>query len=271
MKKLSVIVLAMLSIVSCGNATRSQGMDEAAVSVEDAEVEECSPVTQQSESPLPPSPAEQRKLIATGNVDFKVSNEIVDSVYNNINILIDKFKGYKSSESKNDYSVNISASIPSASFNEFVEGLNNVGGKMTDKSLSVEDVTNSYKDIVSAIKSKEAALEQYRVLLKRAAKISDIIEIQTKIDQIQRDLDRINTARIGMDQKIAYSTVKIHLNITNTNIDKDDEPSFFSKLGEAIGDGWDAVKWCILLLFRLWPFVLIGAAVYYFIRKRRNK
>lgn len=273
MKKISVIVLAMLSFVSCGNATRSQGMDEAAVSVEEAEVEECSPVTQQSESPLPPppSPAEQRKLIATGNVEFKVDKEIVDSVYNNINILIEKFNGYKSKDSKNDYSLNISAAIPSASFNEFVDGLNNVGGKLIEKNVTIEDVTNSYKDMVSSIKSKEAALDQYRVLLKRAGKISEIIEIQSKIDAIQEELDRINGKKISVDRQIAYSEVNINLRISNKVVDNEDDSSFFSKLGDSIIDGWEIIKWCILLIFRLWPLVLIGTAVYYFLRRRKKQ
>lgn len=273
MKKILIAVVAALSISSCSRANQNA---EPAASAEPAQEylsEEMVEVSSANSVPAPP--ADTRKLIAKGNVEIKVKPENVDSIYDNINALIKKHNGYKSSEKQNEFRYSVSASIPSASFEEFTDALNKVGGKMSDKSINVQDVTDSYTDLVSEIKSKEAALEQYRVLLKRANKISEIIEIQSKIDYIQNDIDIMNGRRINIDRKVAYSVVDIDLIIVKKEIAKDDDdedntPSFGSELVDSLSDGWAIIKFLIVFLLRLWPFFIIGGAGYFLYKKRKG-
>lgn len=273
MKKILIAVVAALSISSCSRANRNT---EPAASAEPTQeyAEEMKAFSSSDAIPTPPSPdTDTRKLIAKGNVEIKVKPENVDSIYNNINALIKKHNGYKSSEKQNEFRYSVSASIPSASFEDFTDALNKVGGKMSDKSINVQDVTDAYTDLISEIKSKEAALEQYRVLLKRANKISEIIEIQTKIDYIQNDIDVMNGRRINIDRKVAYSVVDIDLIIVKKDMAKDDDddtPSFGSELVDSLSDGWAIIKFLIVFLLRLWPFFIIGGAGYFFYKKRKE-
>lgn len=272
MKKILIAVVAALSISSCSRANQNA---EPAASAEPAQEylsEEMVEVSSANSVPAPP--ADTRKLIAKGNVEIKVKPENVDSIYDNINALIKKHNGYKSSEKQNEFRYSVSASIPSASFEDFTDALNKVGGKMSDKSINVQDVTDVYTDLVSEIKSKEAALEQYRVLLKRANKISEIIEIQTKIDYIQNDIDIMNGRRINIDRKVAYSVVDIDLIIVKKEMAKDDDddtPSFGSELIDSLSDGWAIIKFLVVFLLRLWPFFIIGGIVYFFYKKRKGE
>lgn len=273
MKKILIAVVAALSISSCSRANRTT---EPAASAEVAQEYLSEEIVEASSanSTLVPS-ADTRKLIAKGNVEIKVKPENVDSIYDNINALIKKHNGYKSSEKQNEFRYSVSASIPSTSFEDFTDALNKVGGKMSDKSINVQDVTDAYTDLISEIKSKEAALEQYRVLLKRANKISEIIEIQTKIDYIQNDIDVMNGRRINIDRKVAYSVVDIDLIIVKKEIAKDEDdddntPSFGSELVDSLSDGWAIIKFLIVFLLRLWPFFIIGGAGYFFYKKRKG-
>lgn len=272
MKKILIAVVAALSISSCSRANQNA---EPAASAEPAQEylsEEMVEVSSANSVPAPP--ADTRKLIAKGNVEIKVKPENVDSIYDNINALIKKHNGYKSSEKQNEFRYSVSASIPSASFEDFTDALNKVGGKMSDKSINVQDVTDAYTDLISEIKSKEAALEQYRVLLKRANKISEIIEIQTKIDYIQNDIDVMNGRRINIDRKVAYSVVDIDLIIVKKEMAKDDDddtPSFGSELVDSLSDGWAIIKFLVVFLLRLWPFFIIGGIVYFFYKKRKGE
>lgn len=272
MKKLFIAVLTAFSISACSSnakyAERAVSEAPAAEYVEEEMMEVSS-----SNGVVPPAP-DPRKLIARGNVDIKVKPENVDSIYDNINALIRKYNGYKSSEKQNEYRYTVSASIPSASFETFTDALSKVGGKMSEKNIDVQDVTDHYTDLVSEIKSKEAALDQYRVLLKRANKISEIIEIQTKIDYIQQDLDRMNGRRVNIDRKVAYSEVNIDLIIVKKDVVKDDDedntPSFGSELLDSFSDGWAIIKFLVLFLLRLWPFFILGGAGYFFYKKRKG-
>ena len=272
MKKILIAVVAALSISSCSRA--SQNTEPAATAGQAQEYLEEEMIAVSGTNSTPAPPADTRKLIAKGNVEIKVKPENVDSIYDNINALIKKHNGYKSSEKQNEFRYSVSASIPSASFEDFTDALNKVGGKMSDKSINVQDVTDAYTDLISEIKSKEAALEQYRVLLKRANKISEIIEIQTKIDYIQNDIDVMNGRRINIDRKVAYSVVDIDLIIVKKEMAKDDDddntPSFGSELVDSLSDGWAIIKFLIVFLLRLWPFFIIGGAGYFFYKKRKE-
>lgn len=272
MKKILITVVAALSISSCSRA--SQNAEPAATAGQAQEYVEEEMIAVSGTNSVPAPPADTRKLIAKGNVEIKVKPENVDSIYDNINALIKKHNGYKSSEKQNEFRYSVSASIPSASFEDFTDALNKVGGKMSDKSINVQDVTDAYTDLISEIKSKEAALEQYRVLLKRTNKISEIIEIQTKIDYIQNDIDVMNGRRINIDRKVAYSVVDIDLIIVKKEMAKDDDddntPSFGSELVDSLSDGWAIIKFLIVFLLRLWPFFIIGGAGYFFYKKRKE-
>ena len=270
MKKILIAVVAALSISSCSRA--SQNAEPAATAGQAQEYVEEEMIAVSGTNSVPAPPTDTRKLIAKGNVEIKVKPENVDSIYDNINALIKKHNGYKSSEKQNEFRYSVSASIPSASFEDFTDALNKVGGKLSDKSINVQDVTDSYTDLVSEIKSKEAALEQYRVLLKRANKISEIIEIQSKIDYIQNDIDIMNGRRINIDRKVAYSVVDIDLIIVKKEMAKDDDdtPSFGSELVDSLSDGLAIIKFLIVFLLRLWPFFIIGGAGYFFYKKRKE-
>ena len=273
MKKILIAVVAALSISSCSRANRNTEPAASAEIAQEYLSEEIVEASSANSTPVPS--ADTRKLIAKGNVEIKVKPENVDSIYDNINALIKKHNGYKSSEKQNEFRYSVSASIPSASFEDFTDALNKVGGKMSDKSINVQDVTDAYTDLVSEIKSKEAALEQYRVLLKRANKISEIIEIQTKIDYIQNDIDVMNGRRINIDRKVAYSVVDIDLIIVKKEMTKDDDddntPSFGSELVDSLSDGWAIIKFLVVFLLRLWPFFIIGGIVYFFYKKRKGE
>lgn len=273
MKKILIAVVAALSISSCSRANRTTEPAASAEIAQEYLSEEIVEASSANSTPVPS--ADTRKLIAKGNVEIKVKPENVDSIYNNINALIKKHNGYKSSEKQNEFRYSVSASIPSASFEDFTDALNKVGGKMSDKSINVQDVTDAYTDLISEIKSKEVALEQYRVLLKRANKISEIIEIQTKIDYIQNDIDVMNGRRINIDRKVAYSVVDIDLIIVKKEMAKDDDdnntPSFGSELVDSLSDGWAIIKFLIVFLLRLWPFFIIGGIVYFFYKKRKGE
>lgn len=273
MKKILIAVVAALSISSCSRANRNTEPAASAEIAQEYLSEEIVEASSANSTPVPS--ADTRKLIAKGNVEIKVKPENVDSIYDNINALIKKHNGYKSSEKQNEFRYSVSASIPSASFEDFTDALNKVGGKMSDKSINVQDVTDAYTDLISEIKSKEAALEQYRVLLKRANKISEIIEIQTKIDHLQNDIDIMNGRRVNIDRRVAYSIVDIDLIIVKKEVAKDDDddntPSFGSELLDSLSDGWAIIKFLVVFLLRLWPFFIIGGAGYFIYKKRKGE
>lgn len=270
---LILFIFALSTLMACGNNNHyAKEAEVCADATENETVEE--ELMDGPASPKDvPSALSNRKLIKNGSVQIEVLEANVDSIANNLNKLIVKYNGYKSSDVQSAWNYNSVAKIPSASFDRFVEELYTIGGKLIDKRITVQDMTEYYSDLESAIKSKEAALEQYRVLLKRANKISEIIEIQSKIDRIQEDIDRNAQAKMNIDKKVSYGELAITLVVSDhqakNNYEKE-EPSFWSKLWEAVSSGWELIQLIIIGLFYIWPILLIGGLLLFFYRKRKK-
>lgn len=266
-----LFVFTLFSLTACGNSPQGKCERVAAEESEVAEAE-MEPTSSVENSPEPSAPID-RKLVKKGDVRIEVLEANVDSVANNLNKLIVKYNGYKSSDVQSAWNYNSVAKIPTAYFDRFVEELNTIGGKMVNKRINVQDMTDYYSDLQSAIKSKEAALEQYRVLLKRANKISEIIEIQTKIDRIQEEIDRNTQTKLNIDKKVAYGELEITLVVSDhetKTIEDSNEPSFWSKIGDAVSGGWELIQLLVIGLLYIWPILLIGGAIFFYRMKKKN-
>lgn len=95
MNKLFIAVVTALSLSSCSKASQHLEPAASAEAAQEYITEEMVAVSSTNSNPA--SPTDTRKLIAKGNVDIKVKPENVDSIYDNINALIRKYNGYKSS------------------------------------------------------------------------------------------------------------------------------------------------------------------------------
>ncbi|MCQ2192142.1 MAG: DUF4349 domain-containing protein [Paludibacteraceae bacterium] len=266
MKKTLIFAYFLLTVCACSGSKHSEAAIEAV-----ADVEETAAFDGGNTKTISPTVmVEDRKMVAKGIIDIDVTQKNVDSVYTNIDQLIKHYNGYKSKEEQLTWRHSVVANIPSGTFYNFTDDLAKVGGKLSKKDISVIDMTDKYNDVASSIKSKEAALNQYRELLKKANKMSDILEVQEKINELQEEMDRLNGSRLVIEKKAAYSEVTIDLNIENSNAPANNGPSFGSEIVEALAGGLSVIRYIFLGLLYIWPLLLIGGAGFYFYKKRKK-
>lgn len=262
MKKTLLLILSLFSLIACSNNSSR----EVAVAIEEcAEMEPNR--TEENTDQLP----SERKLIAQGEIDIDVKKKDADSIFSNINKLVSHYKGYKSKEEQTSYRQTIVANIPSGSFYEFTDAIGKVGGTMTLKDITVKDKTDEYYDVKGRIQSKEVAMQQYHELMKKATKMSDIIEPQNSINTLQEQIDRLNGNRAQIEKKSAFSEVTIVLHITDTDSPKANEQSFGSEIIEALSNGLSLIKYLILGLLHIWPLLIIAGGVLYYLKRKKNK
>lgn len=268
MKRLFLIFLLPFSLFSCSNSSQPQIVACDSVSEEEIAVVADAPPASVSGPEFPSG----QKLVASGSVNINVTANTVDSVYAKISMLIDKYKGYKREDNKWVYSVSIAASIPSNSFKAFCHDIERVGGTITEKAIEVRDVSLECHDVASAISSKQAALDRYRTLLASANKVSEVIEIQKRIDEIQEELDRYISRKNQLDNKIAFSQININLHIIDRKeVRADDGVSFFSRLSSAFSDGAEVLRFIFFGIIRIWPVSILVIAFLLYRRHRKNK
>jgi len=79
------------------------------------------------------------------------------------------------------------------------------------ESLNGQDVTDQYADTQAEIENLTAQRDSYRKLLDRATKMEDIINIQTKLDQVQGQINKLTGQQLKLKENVKFATVSITL------------------------------------------------------------
>ena len=79
------------------------------------------------------------------------------------------------------------------------------------ESLNGQDVTDQYADTQAAIENLTLQRDSYRKLLDRAEKMEDILNIQTRLDQVQGQINRLTGQQLKLKESVKLATVSITL------------------------------------------------------------
>ena len=79
------------------------------------------------------------------------------------------------------------------------------------ENLNGQDVTDQYADTQAAIENLTAQRDSYRKLLDRAEKMEDILNIQTRLDQVQGQINQMTGQQLKLKESVKLATVGITL------------------------------------------------------------
>ncbi|MGB9177499.1 MAG: DUF4349 domain-containing protein [Methanoregula sp.] len=158
--------------------------------------------------------------------------------------------------------------IPQAEFENTLAGVKAIG---TVKSVSTqgEDVTEEYVDLQAQKTSYQNQLAQYNELMKKAVKVSDVIEIQQQIDQVQTNLDRLEGRLKYLNSRIDMSTITVTLQEPEP-VGGDTGHTFVTTLNEGIAGFVGMIDFIIILFLTLLPLIILGAIGYGIYRWRKG-
>ena len=188
-----------------------------------------------------------RKLIKNYNLD--VETEDFDDFLAALEARVDSMSGYiESLETYNGSSYgsyrskrysSVTVRIPKDKADEFV---NFVGesANITDKSLSVEDVTLTYVDLESRKETYEIEQERLLALLEKAESIDDIITIESRLSEVRYKLESMASQLRTYDNLVDYSTVYIYISEVETYTEP--EPvSYGERVAQSFKNGLENV------------------------------
>jgi len=212
------------------------------------------------------------KIIRTGYVTLEVA-DVTPSV-DAMKALVAAKGGYLSSTNiQTDYTNRLTGTvvlrIPASAFDDTLTGVKALG---TVKSISTqgEDVTEQYVDVQAQITSYQNQLAQYNEIMKKAVKVSDVIEIQQQIDQVQTNLDRLEGQLKYLNNRIDLATITVTL--------QEPEPvggttgyDFVNTINQGIAGFFGMIDAIVILLFTLLPLIVLGAIGYGIYRWRKGK
>lgn len=157
----------------------------------------------------------ERKIIKTANLEYETKT--YDAFMESLTREIETSGGYISNQSARgggEYSYNsqryasLTVRIPADTYDRFMEKAAALGS-LTYKSESTEDVTMSYVDTESHIRALETEYAALLQILEKASSLDDVIQLQSRITEVNYQLDTYKAQLRKYDDLIAYCTVHI--------------------------------------------------------------
>ena len=228
-----------------------------------------------------------RKLIRTVSLNIRLSaSDQLAKVMSDTVVLAGKYNGYISNQSQESgYNSNgsMTVRVPKDKADDFLSELKTQDSiEVSDYSDDLEDVTMQYTDVDSRLQSAKVAKERYMSMLERAETVSDVLQIQERIDEIIANEESYQRQLTAMNSQIEYTTIQIDYRCA---VNKE-KPSIVSRVGqalielvdEAFGAFLNAFTWfvlCIIWLIFIIPVMCLVVRAFMFAigkwKKREKK
>ena len=219
---------------------------------------------------LPPkSKVVESKIIKSGNLRYQTDD--LDNTYAQINAAVRKYKASIKNDSQyNDgdgLSRNLNIRIPNENFDAFINEISKGVNYFDRKEISSEDVTEEYIDVASRIKTKKVLEERYYELLKKANKVSEILEIEKQLSEIREEIESKEGRLNYLENKVSMSTLDISFYKPVARGQKA-TVSYGGRIGNAIVSGFNGISNFFITLLGIWPVIVTLVVLFVLIRKR---
>ena len=160
-----------------------------------------------------PSTPEERMIIRTGDMSMVV--EDVVSTRDKIAQLATRLGGWVVGSSiygeEEELTAWISIRVPDETFEQAFTELRGLAVRVTSESTSSQDVTEEYVDLQSRLKNAEATESEYLVLLEKATKVEDALQVYQALTQIRYEIEQIKGRMQYLERTSAMSLISVNL------------------------------------------------------------
>lgn len=187
---------------------------------------------------------ENWKWVITMNIDTET--EDMDTALDSLNRQIRELNGYVqeqnirngSTYSSSRYrSASLTVRIPAEQLDSFTASLTEFTN-VVSSSRSAEDITLSYVDTETRITALETERDRLLELMEQAETMSDLLEIESRLTDVNYELERYGSRLRTMDNQVSYAT--IYLSVREV---KEYTPVAEQTLWEKISSGFlDSLK-----------------------------
>ena len=214
-----------------------------------------------------------QKIVYTGNL--RIQTLEYDKSAASIRQKIKEAGGFSESESERDnnyywYSYNggngstryldITARIPSEKFESFINSLSG-DGKIMSRSVNAENISQVYANKETYKKSLEIEQQRLLEMMDKAQTIEEMITVESRLSEVERQLNVYKTDLAQMDKDVEYSTIYISLEEVKRYSEETHTLTFAEELKYAFDDAISSFKnFCedvVLFVVRNFPFLII--------------
>lgn len=101
--------------------------------------------------------------------------------------------------------------VPSDKFSEAIGKLKDLAIKVVSEQTTGQDVTEEYVDLESRLKNLEATEEQFRAIMKRSGKISEILEVQRELTRVRSQIEVAKGRMKYLKERAKMATITVNI------------------------------------------------------------
>lgn len=153
--------------------------------------------------------------------------------------------------------------VPPSSLTSVLGQLGRLGHERS-RQLSTTDVTEKVADVNSRVASAQQAIVRLRTLYANATKVSDVIAVESELNQRESDLESLQAQQRALQRQTSLASITLTLQ-TAKAVAKPATKHHHSRSGfvGGLSRGWDgfvsAAKWVATAVGTLLPFLVLLA------------
>lgn len=269
MKKI-ILCIAASFLIACGNSRKAMDFTESSANQSSSYVSEFKSEDSHFES------YDGQILTYTGYVTIQTTDykKSIDSLKE----LMTQYE-VRLAESEENIGtlryVHYNLQVPSAKFDSFLEECSNLGD-LRYRSTNAQDITREFNDQSIKIEALETQIRRLQEMLNGAETIDDMITIESRLSNLQTELNQSKSYFESLKNQVDYSTLNLTLEEVKEYIK--DSPirknaTFFDRLLNAFRDSFTItttfLENVLFLAIRLFPLIMIFILGFFLYRKRK--
>lgn len=221
--------------------------------------------------------APEKKVIRTASLT--ITTQTFDESLANLKALCEEKGGWIAYiyENADSYrrTATLTLRLPAQELDAFLTGAGDTG-RVTHRSESADDVTDSYYDTVARLETQKALMARLQALITEAADLSDLLELESQIADTQYQIDRLQASLNNTDRQVDYATVDVSLREERPADSLTDvKKTLGERLLDAIETGWEAFTEFMsdmsVFLAAALPFIVVIVVVVIVVKIIRRK
>lgn len=150
--------------------------------------------------------AAQRKLIRTGYLTLEV--ESLAETMQSIEDFVSRYGGFIFTSEETARTVNVTVRVPAAHFDQAMSEAGGIG-RIKNKRVETEDVTEQFYDLASRLEAKKILQERYQTYLAEASSVKDLLSIEESLNSVTQELEFMQEQMNRLSGNIEFSRITI--------------------------------------------------------------
>ncbi|GHD60912.1 DUF4349 domain-containing protein [Streptomyces goshikiensis] len=137
-------------------------------------------------------------------------------------------------------------------------------GKLLNRKVEAQDVTEKVADVDSRVKSQQASVVRVREMMDKASALGDVVMLESELSKRQSDLESLLAQQTALKDQTSMGTITVEVSeppVERAAPEKEKEPTFM----DALRGGWNVFAGLVrklgLAVAAVLPFAVTAALV----------